>query len=315
MKRLLSWVEKYWWVTALGAGLVTCVGALLLSIGASVWFDEGYSIFIAKQPVETLLAHTAVDAHPPLYYLLLKWWGGLFEFNELALRALSALFAGAATSLGLMLTKRLFGLRAALMSLPVLLLAPFVLRYGFEIRMYSLTALIGVGATYALVLARQTKQKLWWAVYAALVAIGMYTLYVVVTLWVAHLVWLAWSSMKDRVPVRKWKWIWAYVGAVALFIPYMPTFFGHLMHSVLSKVGTEVTLTKLVDVVTIFLTYKPESSTGGWVSLALLALLVGLAGLFVAVFRRAKGEQRRHLMLYVFMASIPLLFFALMSLP
>src|SRR5690606_27544112 len=117
------------------------------------------------------------------------------------------------------------------------------------------------------------------------------------------------------VPVRKWKWIWAYVGAVALFIPYMPTFFGHLMHSVLSKVGTEVTLTKLVDVVTIFLTYTPESATGGWVSLILLALLVGIVGLFIAVFRKARGEQRRHLMLYVYMASIPLLFFALMSLP
>lgn len=315
MKRLSSWVEKYWWVMALGVGLVTCVGALLLSIGVSVWFDEGYSIFIAKQPVETLLAHTAVDAHPPLYYLLLKWWGGLFEFNELALRALSALFAGAAASLGLMLTKRLFGLRAALMSLPVLLLAPFVLRYGFEIRMYSLAALIGVGATYSLVLARQTKKVAWWAVYAVLVALGMYTLYVVVALWIAHLVWLIWSSVKDGQPIRQWKWVWAYVGSVVLFLPYIMTFFGHVMTSVLSKVGTEVTLTKLVDVVTVFLTYKPEWATGGWVSLAILVLLVGIIGAFIAVFRRAKGKQRRYLILYACMAGIPLLFFALMSLP
>lgn len=315
MKKLMDFMERYWWLISIGAGVVVFAVAVAISLGLSVWFDEGYSILISKEPVETLLAHTAVDAHPPLYYLLLKWWGGLFEFNETALRALSAVFAGASVALGLGLTKRLFGIRAAVMALPVVLLAPFVLRYGFEIRMYSLTALIGVGATYALVLARQTKKLAWWAAYAALVALGMYTLYIIVALWIAHLIWLIWVSKKDKLPIKKWKWAWAYVSSVVLFLPYIVTFFGHVMTSVLSKVGTEVTLTKLVDVITIFLTYKPEWATGGWVSLAILVLLVGLIGGFIAVFKKARGEQRRHLMLYVFMAGIPLLFFALMSLP
>ncbi len=315
MKKFIDFIQKYWWAVSIGAGILVFIIAVVMSLGLSVWFDEGYSILISKEPVETLLAHTAVDAHPPLYYLLLKWWGSLFDFNETALRALSAIFAGASVTLGLGLTKRLFGFRAALMSLPVILLAPFVLRYGFEIRMYSLTALIGVGATYALVLARQTKKLVWWAVYAALVALGMYTLYIVVVLWVSHLVWLIWTSRKDKLPIRQWKWVWAYVGSVVLFLPYIVNFFRHIGTSVLSGVGTEITLTKLVDVVTIFLTYKPEWTTGGWVSLAVLALLIGLIGSFIAVFSKVKNQQRRYLMLYVFMAGIPLLFFAIMSLP
>lgn len=315
MDRLKNWVKKYWLVIAIGAGIMAALSAVLLSLGVSVWFDEGYSILIAKEPISQLLAHTAVDAHPPLYYLLLKWWGELFAFDETALRALSAIFAGVATTLGLMLTRRLFGLRAAVMALPVLLLAPFVLRYGYEIRMYSLMALIGVGATYALVLARDTKRIAWWAVYAVLVALGMYTLYIGVVIWVVHAIWLTWISLKDKQPFRQWKWVWAYVGSVVLFLPYMSTFFGHLATSVLSGVGKEVNLTQLANVVTVLSTSRPEWATGGWVSLVVLTLIIGLIAAVGVALRTMEVSQRRSLLLYGLLAGVPLLFFAVLSLP
>jgi uncharacterized membrane protein len=84
---------------------------MVLSLRQSIWFDEGYSILLAKQPVGELLALTAVDAHPPLYYLLLKAWGEMFGFTEFALRSLSALFLGGAVTTMLLLIRRLFGTR------------------------------------------------------------------------------------------------------------------------------------------------------------------------------------------------------------
>jgi len=39
-----------------------------------------------------MLRLTALDTHPPFYYLILKMWGNLFGWGELALRSLSAIF-------------------------------------------------------------------------------------------------------------------------------------------------------------------------------------------------------------------------------
>src|SRR6266498_48084 len=57
----------------------------------SFWFDEAYSVVQARKPLGDLLAATAADTQPPLYYLLLGLWGGLFGDSEPALRSLSAL--------------------------------------------------------------------------------------------------------------------------------------------------------------------------------------------------------------------------------
>ena len=69
--------------------------ALALSLGLkqSVWFDESYSIMLAKSSIPDLFRLTGVDAHPPFYYLLLKSWTSIFGYSELALRSLSALLA------------------------------------------------------------------------------------------------------------------------------------------------------------------------------------------------------------------------------
>ena len=81
-RKAVFFAEKYWWVIMIITGAVVFALTMLLARGQSVWFDEGYSILLAKHSVSELLALTAVDAHPPLYYLLLKMWGELFGFSE-----------------------------------------------------------------------------------------------------------------------------------------------------------------------------------------------------------------------------------------
>lgn len=315
MKKIIAWMERYWWVVALGAGVAVFVGIRLLAVGQSIWFDEGYSILLARQPFSELFALTAVDAHPPLYYLLLKVWDMTFGWSEMVLRSLSALCMAGAVTTVLVLTKKLFGVRVMLVSVPFLVLAPFLLRYGYEVRMYALATLIGAAGTLALVKARESQRIRWWVLYAVLVALGMYTLYMMAAVWVAHVVWLVWVSLRARAPLRRWRWVWAYVGAVVLFLPYLSTFLYQFQNSALPGIGREVTLTTLVDVTTILTLFTPEWAMGGWLSILLGAVLLGIVILGVRVFRSARSTQRDNLLLYGLLATVPLLFFALLSLP
>lgn len=49
-------------------------------------WDEGWSIAIAMLPRAEMLALTARDVHPPLYYLLLRPWLALLDVNEFTVR-------------------------------------------------------------------------------------------------------------------------------------------------------------------------------------------------------------------------------------
>ena len=297
-------------------GAVVFALTMLLARGQSVWFDEGYSILLAKHSVSELLALTAVDAHPPLYYLLLKMWGELFGFSEFALRSMSALFAAGTVTLALTLARKLFGTRVALIALPFVVIAPFILRYGYEIRMYSLVGFLGAAGTYALITARQTEKLRWWVVYAMIVALGMYTLYMSIVIWLAHAVWLVWMSVRSKQPILQWRWPLAFIGAIILFTPYVPTFIDQMAHSVLSGVGSEVTLTSLINITTLFLLFTPEQNVGGWLSLGIIMLFILLIPLLAQGWRQAKRTAYHpYIVLLLLLAGLPMLVFALLSLP
>ena len=58
----------------------------------SIWQDEGFSVSVAHMNLSELIATTAADVHPPLYYLLLHYWISIFGDSEFSCRFLSALF-------------------------------------------------------------------------------------------------------------------------------------------------------------------------------------------------------------------------------
>lgn len=316
-RSLLKLLEKYWWMAATLAGVITYTIIMILSAGQSIWFDEGYSILLAKKSFGELMALTAVDAHPPFYYLLLKLWGGVFGFGEFALRSLSAILMGGAVAAMLALIKKAFGSRAALVAVPFLILAPFVLRYGYEVRMYALATMLGVAATYVLVQAVSSKTAKWWVFYAVLVALGMYTLYMTVAIWLAHLVWLLvtnWKSIR-KTPIWNHKWALSYAGAVLLFAPYIPTFLHQLSNSALPGIGNQVTITEIGNIISTSLLYTPEWGMNGWLTLLLLAALILFGVVITKVWRSTKNDQPKIYQLIIMMVVVPLLFFALSSLP
>ncbi len=73
-------------------GVVVLVGALLRTwhIGSkSLWIDEAFSVWIARQSLSEALSWLVrIDQHPPLYYLLLHYWMTLFGDSEAVVRSL-----------------------------------------------------------------------------------------------------------------------------------------------------------------------------------------------------------------------------------
>lgn len=288
--------------------------AISLSIGLrqSVWFDEAYSIMLAKQSWSQLVALTAVDTHPPLYYLLLKGWAAVFGWSELALRSLSVLALGGAIVMASLLVRRLFGDRVALTTLAVMVVSPFLLRYGFEIRMYAVASLIGVVATYALVWAQDAKtvRQRWqrYAVYAVLVAVGMYTLYYLALLWLAHVAWLLWLTWREKPSIRhilRAPWVVAYVGSVVLFVPWLPTLIGQFSNGALTSVTQSMTLENMLSIVSLYTIYEPIWRLGPLSSLVVLFMLIVLVWVSTRAFRLTTGHQRASLVLFAFYTLVP----------
>lgn len=288
--------------------------AMYIGLKQSVWFDEGYSILLAKRPISELISLTAVDAHPPLYYLVLKGWASIFGYSELALRALSAVLGALSVGAMFFLLKKMFTKAAAVISLPFLVLAPFLMRYNFEIRMYSLVMLLVITATYLMLRARESDKALDWLVYGLVVAVGMYTLYMSAVVWLAHGLYLAYGSFKSGRPLLKEKSKYAYIFTFALFLPYVPTMISQFQHSALPNITSRVGFNELVTTLSFGMLYQPSWQVSAALSILLFVFLVTIIKQISANLRSARSKERDSLSLVLAIFLTPIAFLALISL-
>ncbi len=135
----------------------------------SLWRDEAFSVWIAQDGVKEVIARTAHDFNPPLYYLILHFWMKLFGRSEIILRGLSLIFF-----LFLLIFIYKFSLKIfrnknqALITLLLAAFNPMLIYYAFELRMYSLFAFFATASVYFLF----TKNWFWYVVFTTL---GLYT--------------------------------------------------------------------------------------------------------------------------------------------
>lgn len=121
--------------------------------GEPLWYDEAFSVVVARLPLERLLTATAGDVHPPLYYLLLKLWLPLFGAApvEAAARSLSLLLSVIALALFALLLYRL-DLPETERRIAWALAAwlPGLSYFSAEARMYALLEALILGAALCL---------------------------------------------------------------------------------------------------------------------------------------------------------------------
>ncbi|MDQ3147634.1 MAG: glycosyltransferase family 39 protein [Actinomycetota bacterium] len=128
---------------AAAVGLVVALGLVLRFVTTSdLWLDEALTVNIADLPLGEIGDALRRDGHPPLYYWLLHGWMELFGTGDVAVRALSGVFAVLALPVAWLAGRHLGGRSVAWTALVLLAANPFAIRYATEARMYSLVVLL-----------------------------------------------------------------------------------------------------------------------------------------------------------------------------
>src|SRR4051812_21614330 len=111
------------------------------------WIDEGLSIGIAHHKFLDIPGVLRQDGSPPLYYMLLHFWIGIFNTRENATHALSLVFSTLAIPVGLWGGWKLFGRWAGIVTGLICAANPFLTTYAQETRQYSWVMLLSLLCT------------------------------------------------------------------------------------------------------------------------------------------------------------------------
>ena len=145
---------------ALAAILIVGAFLRLYQIGSkTIWLDEAFSIWMARQTLPDMLRYALnFDTHPPFYYLLLHLWMQL-GYGAAWLRSLSAL-AGVLTIPAIfLLGRRIAGATVGWLAAVLFSVSALNIYYSQETRMYAqltLLATLSLWVTVRLLTDRRT---------------------------------------------------------------------------------------------------------------------------------------------------------------
>ena len=112
----------------------------LVNIGfRAIWYDDAFSILLARRNISEIIIGTAADTMPPGYYLLLHFWG-LISQEIWFLRLLNVLFSLIAIMVIYAIVKHLHDTKAGLVAGFLVAISPFQIYHAQELRMYSILA-------------------------------------------------------------------------------------------------------------------------------------------------------------------------------
>jgi len=180
-QRFLPYFSSNWVLCLLIAAAALAFNLYRLG-SPSIWFDEAFSVELARQPLP-LLWHIIWGPEPnmELYYLFLHFWLGFTGLlglhpTELVVRFPSAIFAAFSSVMVFLLGRRYLSIIAGIVGAGLYLLNDLQLTYAQQTRAYSLQLLLICVAWYALfaALTQASHQKRWWACFIAATALAIY---------------------------------------------------------------------------------------------------------------------------------------------
>lgn len=198
----------------------------------NIWWDEGWTIWLGRMDPVAIALRTAVDAHPPLHYWLMHYWGRLAGTDVFVGRLLSVFFGTLSLAVMYRLGAQAGGVRLGLLAAFLLALARFHVWWSQDIKNYTLAGFFGLaGAWFVLRLfqahGRSTRPR-WplWVGYAASSLLAVYSHYLAWLLFLAHNVFAAIVLLaRWRRAEHPWRglasWAAAQVAIVGLFAPWL----------------------------------------------------------------------------------------------
>ncbi len=141
--------------------------ALRLYIPRGIWLDEATSIFEARLPYMRMISQLYNhDVHPPLYFSLLWVDIRVFGSDQLGVRALSILFGALIAPVVYIAGRDLFDKRTGLVASVFAVVAPLMVWYSQEARMYSMFMFFALVAVWAQAMAIRKGNARYWAIWA-----------------------------------------------------------------------------------------------------------------------------------------------------
>ena len=142
---------------------IIILGIIFISLSAfheNIWFDESYSVSIARHSFSEIWNITGHDVHPPLYYWMLHIIWMIFGDQNIAFRLFSVLAIAILGVLGYTHIRKDFGEKIGMLFSFLVYFLPVICIYSQEIRMYSLAyLLVTIMAIYAYRFYKSVKDK------------------------------------------------------------------------------------------------------------------------------------------------------------
>ena len=292
-----------------------------LNLTSSIWFDESYSAYLVRGDFSEIWKETSVDVHPPLFYFALKIWSSIFGTSDVAMRFMSVFFGLIAIVFIFHLLKRWFGTKAATFGTLVVSISPMFIRYGQEMRMYTMVLAIVFAATYFLSLALDNFGKKggrkYLVIYALLVSLGMWTHYFSAFMFLTHVVMIfAYLGGPKKVFSKKenWlPWVLTYGLSVLLYLPWIPEFLNQVKTVQSGFWIPEVSLKTPIDFVSNMLFFKDSEEVRSW--LAVLGIAFIIVAVACYVFARKDTEKSMKINMLSMMFIVPVVLILIASLP
>lgn len=181
----------------------------------SLWGDEGFSAIAVQQPFLDTLGVVMRDTAPPLFYIVGWTWGRLFGFSEVSLRSLSLLLmTGAAVFAGMIVWRLSKDKVASVMTFLLASLAPFLVPYAFEWRMYALLNFMVMGSIYFFVI------RSWWG-YVIFSLGALYTHHFGLFTIAGQGIWFLVSDFEWNKPKKYLRQLWPFLVIGAGYVPWL----------------------------------------------------------------------------------------------
>lgn len=141
------------------------------------WGDEGYSIKLAKMSVSQMVEATAMDVHPPLYYLLIQLLYRCFGNNGMAYHLSAFIPYTIILIVACTAVKKRMGLIPATILVTMSSVMKNAVTYNVEVRMYALAAMLVLVAYIALYDIAKKNEVVSWVVFCVASLGAAYTHY------------------------------------------------------------------------------------------------------------------------------------------
>jgi uncharacterized membrane protein len=220
--------------------MVVAVGLRLLA-SRSLWLDEATSWFETQLPYDRMIEVLRdTDVHPPGYFTVLWATVRAFGDSELALRLPSLVAATALVPMLYVAGKAMYDRATGLVAAGFAVVAPIVVWYSQEARMYAQLMLLAVVAVWALHQALETGRARYWLAYAlagAALAWTQYFAFLPMATFEAAIAVVAWQRKRAGRPVARLLvgGVLATLLIVALVAPLIP--FAHHQFAVNQAAG------------------------------------------------------------------------------